>query len=92
MPHLPTAVLLPGRRLPPRNQTRGPALRAVEGPPKSSTRAARNVPAAGKEARQPLPLDSRAEFLMTGRGDPITLLERQATTRVSRMIAGIPAP
>jgi len=42
--------------------------------------------AAGKEARQQLPLDSQAEFLTTGRTDPIALLESQATTRVPELV------
>jgi uncharacterized protein (DUF2252 family) len=42
--------------------------------------------AAGKAARERLPLDSHAEFVTTNRQDPIELLESQATTRVPELV------
>ena len=40
----------------------------------------------GKAARQRVPLDSHAEFVTTGRSDPIELLESQAVTRVPELV------
>jgi uncharacterized protein (DUF2252 family) len=42
--------------------------------------------AAGKAARLRVPLDTQAEFVTTGRSDPIKLLESQAGTRVSELV------
>ena len=42
--------------------------------------------ARGKAARQQAPLDSHAEFVTDGRGDPIELLESQAVTRVPELV------
>src|SRR5450631_95653 len=42
--------------------------------------------AAGKAARERLPLDSHAEFVTADRPDPIELLESQAITRVPELV------
>ena len=42
--------------------------------------------ASGKAARLRVPLDAHAEFVTAGRGDPITLLESQAVTRVPDLV------
>jgi uncharacterized protein (DUF2252 family) len=42
--------------------------------------------ARGKAARQQTPLDSHAEFVTDGRGDPIDLLGSQAGTRVAELV------
>jgi len=42
--------------------------------------------AAGRAARQRVPLDSQAEFVTSGRSDPIELLESQAVTRVPELV------
>jgi uncharacterized protein (DUF2252 family) len=40
----------------------------------------------GKSARVRMPLDSHAEFVTSGRSDPIELLESQAVTRVPELV------
>jgi uncharacterized protein (DUF2252 family) len=42
--------------------------------------------AIGKAARERMPLDSHAEFVTTGRSDPVELLESQAVTRVPELV------
>jgi uncharacterized protein (DUF2252 family) len=42
--------------------------------------------AAGKAARELVPLDAQAEFASAGRSDPIELLESQATSRVPELV------
>ncbi|GAA4352214.1 DUF2252 domain-containing protein [Angustibacter luteus] len=42
--------------------------------------------AAGKAARERLPLDSHADYVPQGRPDPVDVLEGQATTRVPELV------
>jgi len=55
-------------------------------PPKIEHLSREERATAGKAARVRVPLDSHAEFVTSGRSDPIELLESQAATRVPELV------
>jgi uncharacterized protein (DUF2252 family) len=55
-------------------------------PPKIEHPSRSERAAAGKAARQRTPLETHAELVTDGRGDPVDLLKGQATTRVPELV------